>query len=139
MKLNNCISLLENLGLRDLTVMSLGKSQEILESISSRFLNAGRKKEIITNSSFIDSDLLRRIYVNVLKNAKTYVYTAEKEIGQLVAVNARECLSKCLTVAKESIDKTCYIACCDLTYHFRIIYRKRTKTNDDAFLIEMSS
>lgn len=140
MKLYSYINFFERFGLRDFTVLSLAKSNEIIQAIRSNFTNCRKEKEILTSSPlFIESDLIRKMYIKALRNARNYIYTPGQETFGVAIANARECFTKSLTIAKESVRKSCIIAATDFSYYLRINYNDNSHLlHPDTFQIEMN-
>lgn len=139
MKVYNNTSFFEKVGLRDFTLLSLKKSEEIIRSIKSNFLNSKKESEFLINSlSFIDSDLLRKMYLKVFKNSQSYIYTGDHDMYGVLLANAKDCITKSLSIAKESVRKSCHIISRDFTYYFKIRYNDPAHTeHPDSFNIEM--
>ncbi len=136
MKLKNRIDILQTFGLADLTVLNAKHSCKIARSISKRFLLSQPRNEIINSSSFVQSELLRKLYLQVFRNARSYIYTTTESGLSLVSANARQMLIKCLSIARHSIEKTCHVVDCDFTYRLRIRYHSGA-TLKEAYYIEM--
>lgn len=140
MQIENYIRFFEKLGLRDFTLLSLKKSNEIFKFFSSNLNFTKKENEFLFNApSFIDSDLLRKLYLKAFKNSRTYLFTGEPGSKGVVLANAKESITKSLAIAKASVQKTCYILCHDFSYYLRILYNDAAhEEHPDTFLIEMN-
>lgn len=124
----------------ELEYIDLKKSDEIIEQAKDRFRGIQRKTELLGSdeSLFIDSDLMRSIYLSLDKNDTCYIYTDDFQYCGMFICNARRSFELAFEVAKNDSQNTCFILDTNLKYSFLINYNDESDNSDpNSFDIQM--
>ena len=114
----------------ELEFIELEKSDEIVEQSKSKFTNIDRKTELLDKESlFIDSDLMRSIYLNLDKNSTCYIFTDDVQYCGMFIVNAKRGFEIAFNVAKNDSQNSCFLFDTDLEYSFLINYNDEKDSN----------
>ena len=93
----------------------------ILTLAKKKFSSLKRKIEIINlDALFIDSDLIRKIYLKLSDKSKCYIYTDYFEFCGMFKVNSKTAFELAFVVAKNDSQNTCFVLDADLNYSFLI-------------------
>lgn len=124
----------------ELELVELEESDKIIEKIKSKFVNSNRETELLDDGSlFIDSELMRAVYLNLDKNATCYIYTDDFQYCGMFVVNAKRGFEIAFSVAKNDYQNTCFILDMDLKYSFLIDYNDGNDSgNPYTFDIQLS-
>jgi hypothetical protein len=115
----------------ELEFIELEESDKIIEQLKSKFTNIHRETELLGNESlFIDSDLMRAIYLNLDKNVTCYIYTDDFQYCGMFVVNAKRGFEIAFNVAKNDSQNTCFLLDMDLKYSFLIDYNDENDSSD---------
>jgi hypothetical protein len=105
----------------ELKQVPLEVSDKILEQTEEVFSKLERKSELIESSSnFIDSDLLREIYLKLNPHSTSYIFTDDIQYCGLFIINAKRGLELALNVAINDYQNTCFLLDTNLKYSFTI-------------------
>ena len=115
----------------ELEFVDLGKSDKIIEQLRSKLIDIHRETEILNNESlFIDSDLMREIYLNLDKNTTCYICTDDFQYCGMFIVNAKRGFEIAFNVAKNDYQNTCFLFDKDFLFSFTITYNDKSHIDD---------
>lgn len=115
----------------ELEFVELEESDKIIGQIKSKFVNINRETELLDDGSlFIDSDLMRAIYLNSDKDATCYIYTDDFQYCGMFIVNAKRGFEIAFSVAKNDSQNTCFLLDIELKYSFLINYNDESTSNN---------
>jgi len=121
----------------EITAIGLEEADKIIEVSSVIFRNIDRPVELLPEgSSFIDSDLLRNLYLSLDVNDWGYVYTYAYEYCGFYKSKAKRCLEAAFSIAQNDYQTTCFVLDCDLRYYIAINYND--DVDDFAFDVQLS-
>ncbi len=124
----------------ELEFVELEKSDKIIDQLKSEFTSIHRETELLDNASlFIDSDLMRAIYLNLDKNATCYIYTDDFQYCGMFIVNAKRGFEIAFNVAKNDSQNTCFLLDIDSKYSLLINYNdENDSSNPNTFDIQIA-
>ena len=124
-KIGSYQNVLINSGLEktELEYLDLLDSDKVIEKVKDRFGKVERETELINSDCiFIDSKLMRDIYLSLNENSKCYIYTDDFQYCGLFIGNAKRCFEHALDVAKSDYQHTCFLLDVNFKYSFLINY-----------------
>ncbi|HTE28070.1 hypothetical protein [Flavitalea sp.] len=133
--------LLGSLFLEDFECLDLVASDEILSYLKTAFLGFKIKNEIVNGqkTTFVDSDLLREIYLTIQEDSTSYIFNENFENCGLFLVGAKSALEQAFNIAKEDEGNTCFILDQKFSYYFRINYNDRDHIeNPNSYDIQLT-
>ena len=123
----------------ELEFVDLEKSDIIIEQCKRELTNIQRETELLGNESlFIDSNLMREVYLNLDKNATCYICTDDFQYCGLFIINAKRGFEIAFNVAQNDSQNTCFLFDIDLKYSFLINYNdENDSSNPFTFDIQL--
>lgn len=94
----------------ELEHIDLEKSDKIIEQIKVIFKNIQRETELLGSENlFIDSDLMRAVYLSLDINDACYIYTDDFQYCGMFISNAKRSFELSFDVAKNDSQNTCFL------------------------------
>lgn len=137
--IDDYLSVVLNSGLLESEIVAIGleETDKIIEASSVKFRNIDRSVELLPEGSFfIDSDLLRNLYLSLDMNDWGYVFTYAYEYCGFYKSKAKRCIESAFSIAKNDYQTTCFVLDCDLRYYIVINYND--DADDYAFDVQLS-
>lgn len=107
----------------ELEYMDLEKSDEIILRGREVFAKIEKESELLKSDSiFIDSDLMRNVYMGLSKSDTCYVYTDDFEYCGIYKANAKRGFEVAFNVARNDFQNTCFLLDERMKYSFTINY-----------------
>ena len=123
----------KNSGFNDdeLELVLLENSEIIIDKLKGAYSDIKRVVEIIkADLLFIDSDLMRKIYLKLSENSKCYIYTDDYLYCGIYKVSSKKAFELAFNVAKIDIQNTCFLLDTDFNYSILINYIEETNMLD---------
>jgi hypothetical protein len=79
-------------------------------------------EQISENNLFIESNLLRREYLMINDESKSFIYTDDYLYCGIFIVNTRQAIENCFDLAREDHSNTCFILEKNRLFSFRVNY-----------------
>lgn len=115
----------------ELEYIDLDKSDKVIEQAKDKFKSVDRESELLGSEDlFIDSDLMRAIYLSLDKNDACYIYTDDFQYCGIFICNAKRSFELAFEVAKNDSQNTCFILDTNLKYSFLINYNDENDSSD---------
>jgi hypothetical protein len=103
--------------------IDLEETDLIITRMRQNLMNIKAKNEFIeTNMEFIESDLMRRIYLKLTENDQCYIFSDEYEYCGMYLINSKRAFEKFLRITVQSTNGTAFLMDKNLNYFFRINY-----------------
>lgn len=128
-------AILVNSGFNELELefIELEKSDRIIEQLKGKFTNIDKETELLDKESlFIDSDLMRSIYLNLDKNSTCYICTDDFQYCGMFIVNAKRGFEIAFNIAKNDTQNTCFLFDTNLEYSLLINYNDEKDSNESC-------
>jgi hypothetical protein len=131
-KVDACKNLLAELGFKNPELIDLERSDIILNKITTVFSTLSSVNEMIPGDSisFIESDLIREVYINLKNTSLSYVFNDDFKVCGLFLVNAKLALEQVLNIAKKDEGNTCFILDHNFSYYLRVNFYDESHSNN---------
>lgn len=117
----------------ELEYLNLIDSDKIIDQVNEKFMKFERETELILSAGiFIDSKLMRDIYLRLSENSKCFVYTDDFQYCGLFIGNAKRCFEHAFDDAKNDYQHTCFLLDVNFKYSVVINY------NDNSHIEEQN-
>lgn len=131
--LDNYLSVVLSSGLseNEIVIVELEETDTIIEMAKLKFQSIDKVLELLPEkASFIDSELLSDLYLNLEEDALGYLYTDAYQYCGIFKVKAKRCLEVAFSIAKNDFQNTCFVLDSNLRYSLLINY---TEQIDDDY------
>jgi ABC-type antimicrobial peptide transport system permease subunit len=134
------VLLRSGLNILELKYLNLEESDKVIKVLKNSFNNVDRETELLDDKSFfIDSDLMRKIFLGLSNNDISYIFTDDFEYCGMFVVDAKRGLETALNIAKEDIQNTCFILDSNYRYYFAINYNDENNNNPNTYDIQLKN
>ncbi|NBA86093.1 hypothetical protein GVN16_09990 [Emticicia sp. CRIBPO] len=134
------VFLRSGLNILELKYLNLDESDRVIEVLKNSFNDVDRETELLDDKSFfIDSDLIRKVYLELSTNDKSYIFTDDFQYCGMFVVDTKRGLETTLNIAKEDIQNTCFILDSSYRYYFTINYNDENVDNPNTYDIQLKN
>ncbi|MEM0941993.1 MAG: hypothetical protein AAGI25_19705 [Bacteroidota bacterium] len=107
--------------IKDSVWLDLEESDGILENLDSRFLGMITEDELInSDESFIESDLMREIFMKASESSESYVFGDDFYNCGIFKCLTKNALTNAFVIAESDSGNTVFILDKDYSFYFRI-------------------
>jgi hypothetical protein len=127
--------------LSQLEYVDLEEADKIMSHVKEVFTKVEFRSEFLkSNDAFIESDLMRNIYMNLNELDTCYIYTDDFEYCGIYKVNSKLGFEMSFNVAKKDYQNTCFLLDMKFRYSFTINYYDESHNDQpNTFDIQLSA
>jgi len=116
-------------------------SDLIIDEVKKIFPGITARKELLNEDlNFVESDLMREIYLSLKESELSYIYTDDFIYCGMFLVDSKKAFENAFNVAKVDIQQTCFILDSKFRFHFTITYNDKLHSDfPNAFDIQRKS